>query len=1051
MKKVKYHLNEQNEFVIDNYHNAQTFADFFPGVAGLWGRPIWVFYTNRGQAISSFGTRDKENPIMEFYPANKAYINVSTTGFRTIIKVHKAPKPILYDAFNSHLNGSNFDISSQMLITPHELTIKEANKTLGLDISILYFTIPNDDYGALARIVTIRNIKKNNLNMEILDGIPQVIPYGFNNWCLKYMSNTAKAWIDVLNLENKVPFAKLRVETTDSAEVIPIDGGNFYVNFDKNGITKPIVDPRKIFGQTCDFVYPEIFASRKVFNYPKDQSLKNNIPCFMSYKKICVKPGASYTAYSLVGNMDNISKLNKNIQRISKADYILRKKRENRNIIQNLTCDVFTHSASKSFDLYCAQNFLDNVLRGGKPLTLRHKDKDTNLYVFSRKHGDMERDYNNFLIEPNYFSQGNGNFRDVNQNRRNDCWFNPNIGEDNILSFFNLLQSDGHNPLVIKPVTFVLSKKFDIIKKSFQKNDQWKIEDFFKNPFTIGGLFSYLEKHKIALCGKKEIFLQTLLTNSEKIENAEHSEGFWSDHWHYCLDLLESYLRLYPEKLKHILLDTNEFRFYISPFAVKPRDEKYVLKGNRVYQIDALRRKRESGMESSCKTTLLSKMLVVIANKFASLDPFGVGVEMSADRPGWCDSLNGLPGLLGSSTCETFELKRWILFVKKSLLTLSEEKIQLPMEAHEFFAALGNIASVETDNYLLWDSSHTLREEYLEKTSDGFKGVEMVISSKQITDILEVMQRRIDDGLKKSFDAKSQLYFSYFINQVTDYKIIKKEGNRTFVKALKFEQKPLPLYLEGIVHYLKTVDTSCAQRTHSAVKRSDLFDKKLHMYKINAPLGDTTQEIGRSKIFTPGWLENESIWTHMEYKYILEVLKSGLHNEFYEELKNVLIPFNDPARYKRSILENSSFIVSSAYPQKELHGAGFYARLSGATAEFIHMWLIMCAGQNPFSVDKNKKLLLSLNPILPNWLFTEKKENGFDENTFAFKFLGKTLVVYHNPNRKDTYGKDKANISRIIVKPFGMKETIFNAQYISDPISRQVREGKIEKIDVFLE
>ena len=1015
----------------------------------MWGRPIWAFYVNRGQAIASFGTRDKENPIMEFYPANKAFISVSTTGFRTIIKVKSGPKPIIYDAFNSHLNGAKFDINSQMLITPHELTIKETNKTLGIDISIEYFTIPNDNYSALARIVTISNTKKKDLNLEILDGMPQVIPYGFNNWCLKYMANTAKAWINIENLKNKSPFVKLRVEPTDTPEVIQIDGGNFYMNFDKNGITKPIIDPRKIFGQTCDFVYPEAFVSSKNFKYPRNQALKNYIPCCMSYKKTSIKPGTRYVAYSLVGNMDNISKLNRSIKRISKVDYIVKKKKENKDIIQNLTRDVFTNSASKSFDLYCAQNFLDNMLRGGKPLTLRHKDKNTNLYVFSRKHGDLERDYNNFLIEPNYFSQGNGNFRDVNQNRRNDCWFNPDIGEDNILTFFNLLQPDGHNPLVIKPVTFALNKKFDIIKKFFQKSDHGEIEDFFKNPFTIGSLFSYLEKHRIALCGEKEIFLGTLLTNSKKIKNAEHSEGFWSDHWHYCLDLLESYLRLYPEERKHILLNTKEFNFYISPFAVKPRDEKYVLKGDRVYQIDALKKVRECGMTSSYQTTLLSKMLVVISNKFASLDPFGVGIEMSADRPGWCDSLNGLPGLLGSSTCETFELKRWILFVKKSLSALNEMKIKLPLEAHDFFVALGNIAYIEKDKFSFWDTSHTLREKYLEKTADGFQGFEVVITSKQVIDIFKVMLKRIDAGLKKAFDTKSKLYFSYFINQVTNYTTIKKKDNKTFVKALKFKQRPLPLYLEGIVHSLKTVDNQEAKKTHNAVKRSALFDKKLRMYKVNAPLGNTTQEIGRSKVFTPGWLENESIWTHMEYKYILEVLKSGLYTEFYKDLRNVLIPFNDPAKYKRSILENSSFIVSSAYPQKEIHGTGFYARLSGSTAEFVHIWLIMCVGLNPFSIDKDGNLLLSFMPILPNWLFTKKKENGFDKNTFAFKFLGKTLVVYHNPKRKDTYGKNKANILRIIVRPFNKREIILTAPHIPDPISRQVRDGQIEKIDIF--
>ena len=39
-------------------------------------------------------------------------------------------------------------------------------------------------------------------------------------------------------------------------------------------------------------------------------------------------------------------------------------------------------------------------------------------HAFSRIHGDLERDYNNFVIEPSYWSQGPGNSRDVNQNRR---------------------------------------------------------------------------------------------------------------------------------------------------------------------------------------------------------------------------------------------------------------------------------------------------------------------------------------------------------------------------------------------------------------------------------------------------------------------------------------------------------------------------------------------------------------------------------------------------------------------------------------------------------
>ena len=77
----------------------------------------------------------------------------------------------------------------------------------------------------------------------------------------------------------------------------------------------------------------------------------------------------------------------------------------------------------------------------------------------------------------------------------------------------------------------------------------------------------------------------------------------------------------------------------------------------------------------------------------------------------------------------------------------------------------------------------------------------------------------------------------------------------------------------------------------------------------------------------------------MEYKYLLEILKAGLYAEFFEDFKQILIPFQDSQVYRRSPLENSSFLVSSAHPDEKLHGAGFVARLSGSTAEFLEIWL----------------------------------------------------------------------------------------------------------------
>ena len=156
----------------------------------------------------------------------------------------------------------------------------------------------------------------------------------------------------------------------------------------------------------------------------------------------------------------------------------------------------------------------------------------------------------------------------------------------------------------------------------------------------------------------------------------------------------------------------------------------------------------------------------------------------------------------------------------------------------------------------------------------------------------------------------------------------------------------LPLFLEGPVHALKVQpDVASARDLYAKIKTSDLYDRKLGMYKVNASLEDQSHEIGRARAFTPGWLENESIWLHMEYKYLLEVLRAGLYEEFYEDFKRALICFQDPEVYGRSPLENSSFLVSSAHPDESLHGAGFVARLSGATAEFLSIWTTMMAGR----------------------------------------------------------------------------------------------------------
>ena len=86
--KPKFSLKD-GAFVIENYNQARPFSSFLPGIAGLFGKPMWVFYTNRGQCISSFGVRNKNSAMLEFYPANKAYTATPLLGFRTFLRFRR--------------------------------------------------------------------------------------------------------------------------------------------------------------------------------------------------------------------------------------------------------------------------------------------------------------------------------------------------------------------------------------------------------------------------------------------------------------------------------------------------------------------------------------------------------------------------------------------------------------------------------------------------------------------------------------------------------------------------------------------------------------------------------------------------------------------------------------------------------------------------------------------------------------------------------------------------------------------------------------------------
>lgn len=1011
-------------YCIEQFGRKKPFSSFLPGVAGERGIPLWCFYVNRGQAIAGFGSRDKHHSIMEFCPANTAYQRVQTIGFRTFLKKDGE----VIEAFSDGLG--------EMLIDENALEIKWVSSDKILHVSVRYFIIPNAPVGALARRVTISNKSEHDIDLEVLDGLSAIVPFGLNQHDLKMMGQTAKAWMMVEGLDEQLPYFRLRASLVDTTSVEAIEDGSFGAAFMDGKQMPVIVDPAVVFGWDTSFANPVCFVADSLENLLcKHQRIENEMPCCMFAAAKKLSAGESICIDSLYGLIHGMQQLRKNIALLLNKKTFDKKEHEARNLLSQYTHAIQTHTADNLFDRYCSQSYIDNFLRGGIPAVFRSDEKSRLFYLFSRKHGDLERDYNEFVVTPEYASQGNGNFRDVLQNRRSDVRFCPAAGWQPLKPFLELIQADGYNPLVIQPVSFIL--RAETLPEC---TDLCELKQLLEKDFTPGVLLKALEQTELTSYEQERLFNE-ILCNAEPQVNAEFAEGYWIDHWIYLLDMLENFLSVYPEKKKEVLSERC-LRWFESRATVLPLHKRCVATGDELRQYRALDHKRKAGctnqwMKDSCGQEVLSsaleKFFMLCVIKFASLDPSGEAVSMEAGKPGWYDALNGLPGLFGSSTAESSELWRLLVFVQRTLQT-DEYTIQLPSEMAELAKTMADVAELPFAEER-WSVSTQVLESYRERTSFGVSSDRLMFSCEDALGIITKLLKCVSVALETLIRNADGPVPTYFTNLPSQW-----EADQDGIYPTIFQHCELPPFLEGTVHALRLpLDKKIKGELLRKVRNSSLWDEKLRMYKVSADLSAETPELGRANAFTRGWLEHESIWLHMEYKYLLEMLKNGFYSEFFEAFSDVLIPFQPYERYGRSVLENSSFLASSANPDPETHGRGFVARLSGATAEFLEIWQTLFFGIHPFKV-KNGLLTLTLSPCIPSRLIP-------DDGIISVMFLGHTEVIYHLDVIADITPDSYCAIQYQLIG-HDDSETIVAGNSIQGTVAEQLRNGKYRLVHV---
>ena len=300
-------------YTIENYDKKDTFASFLPGLSGISGIPIWCYYVNRGQCVSSFGVEDKDHAIMEFFPAHQAYKETPLSGFRSFVKVDG----VFTEMFATGEGEKRMDIGLNTL-SIHQ-TLSEAQ----LEMDVDYITLPGEEVGALIRKVTLTNTAKETRHVELLDGMPVVIPYGVSLGSVKDMGHTSMAWMQVEDVETGVPFYRVRASMADTATVNVIRGGNYGFAIGKDGNRCPVIaDTDLVFGYDDSLMRPVGFEESSLQELlKKEQILVNKYPCMFFAAEKTLEAGEAIVLYELIGQVPSKEKLSRFLEKELIAEY----------------------------------------------------------------------------------------------------------------------------------------------------------------------------------------------------------------------------------------------------------------------------------------------------------------------------------------------------------------------------------------------------------------------------------------------------------------------------------------------------------------------------------------------------------------------------------------------------------------------------------------------------------------------------------------------------------------------------------------------------------
>ncbi|MDR3726480.1 MAG: hypothetical protein P4K86_05505 [Terracidiphilus sp.] len=734
----------------------------------------WMFVSSTGALTA--GRRDPDCALFPYYTDDRIHDSQEQTGGKTIILAARAGRTALWEPFSQHYDGLyRVTRSLSKNILSNKIVFEEINHDLGISFSCAWMT--SNRFGFVRR-ATLVNLGEDPVEIDILDGIQNILPHGVTRrFQLEYSTLADGYKENELDPETGLGLFKLSSVPGDRPEP-------------NEALRATTVWSEGLESATRLLCSAQVDRFRSGLSVREESLIRGCRGAYFLSTRLLVVPAGGRQEWSIVAEV---------AQDATKVAALVGLLKSGANLCAQIDEDVergtsnLARIVAAADGLQCTRddlssdrhssNALFNTMRGGIPdsgyqvsrpdfkafigkancavaarsaaflaalpetlphsrlLALACEQNDADLerlaheylpLTFSRRHGDPSRPWNIFSIEVkndrgerilNY----QGNWRDIFQNWEALALSFPGYVESMIFKFVDSSTADGYNP-------------YRVMRDGYD----WEVLDPHDS-------WSYI--------------------------------GYWGDHQVvYLLKLLEVSARYHPGALAG-LLTRRVFTYANVPYRIEPynmlcQDPRNTIDFDAALDREIGQRVGEMGADGKAlpgadgapyRANLTEKLLVLVLARLFNFIPEG-GLWMNTQRPEWNDANNALVGY-GVSMVTLYYLRRFQSFCRGIFGVAGTPAIEVSAEVGVAFRRVTEALErhvklldgpiLDQDRKSVLDALGNAGSDYRAGLyAHGFSGHQTPLCAAELVAFCDLTLRYIDHSIRAN-RRKDGLYHAY--------------------------------------------------------------------------------------------------------------------------------------------------------------------------------------------------------------------------------------------------------------------------------------------------